>query len=325
MRIIKLSTTVIAISLFLMACNSNQPQQSANVAPNPNNATVSDEQSGYWAKDNLDLQRVGDLLERSNSPQELEGYLNSNDGINNLDLNGDGYVDYISVDEYQDRGDNERGLSLYTRYGPNDVQELGTVLFYRDDNRSPGARILITGNDQIYGDNNYYETNWVDRTIGLVSSLFGKRDTYYRSPYYYNNYPANYQAYQVVETPFYRTRIERLYPQPIFVYTASPAFITRIKIKSPNNGLHLGQIYARLAKPTKEQGEFLKNNPGRPKAIKSDKDDKGGKQDDKGGKRDDSSKPDKQPKDDRKINGPDAKPSKPEKNEQNKGKGKGKQ
>lgn len=299
--------------MFLMACNTNQPQQTEKVQPVVNNGALTAgmfDANDYWAKDNLDLQRVGDLLERSKSPQEFEGYLNAYDGINNLDLNGDGYADYISVDEYQDRDDNSRGLSLFSRFGPGLVQELAQIIFYRDEPRNTGARVLMFGNDQIYGDNQYYETNWLDRSVGIASQLFGNRDTSYRSPYYYNNYPEDYRSYQVVETPFYRTRVEQLYPRPVFEYTANPAWITKIKIKSPNNGLHLGQIKARFVKPTKEQAEFLKNNPGRPpfvKAEKADKDDKG----DKGGKKDDASKPDGQPKEDRKADTDKGDPSKP--------------
>ena len=95
MRIIKLSTTILSIGLFLMGCNTNQPPQTANIAPMPPDGTTAEAltEGEYWAKDNLDLPRVGNLLERSNSPEEFESYLNSNDGINNLDLNGDGYVD----------------------------------------------------------------------------------------------------------------------------------------------------------------------------------------------------------------------------------------
>ncbi|MGB5014711.1 MAG: hypothetical protein WBO68_11860, partial [Pyrinomonadaceae bacterium] len=172
--------------------------------------------------------------------------------------------------------------------------------------------------DQIYGDNNYYETNWADRTIGLVSMLFGNRTESYRSPYYYGNYPPQYQTYQVVDTPYYRTRIERLYPQPIFVYTANPVWISKIKIKSPNNGLHLGQIKARLVKPTKEQEEFYKVNPRVVKAVKADKDDnsdkkdKGGKDDDKGIKPDNDQKADPS-KNDRKNETPGINPNQPSK------------
>jgi hypothetical protein len=317
-RPIKLSATIFAASLFLIACNSNQPQQTAQVDPNANNVTITQrvpDQNEYWAKDNLDLQRVGNLLERSKSPQQFESYLNSNDGINNLDLNGDGYADYISVQEYQDRGTNERGLSLFSRFGPDLIQEIATIILYRDNLRSPGARILLTGNDQIYGDNYYYEANWMDRSLGIANLLFGNRNTYYTSPYYYNNYPNDYRTYQVVDTPYYRTRIERLYPQPVFVYTTNPDWITYIKIMSPNNGLHLGQIKARLVKPTQEQEIYFKNNPRGPKGVKADKPDDADKGDkgNNGGKKDDVGKPDDQPKENPKPMTKDDKPGKPDK------------
>jgi len=203
----------------------------------------------------------------------------------------------------------------------------------------------------MYGDNYHYETNWLDRSLGIANMLFGQHETYYRSPYYYNNYPENYRTYQVVETPYYRTRVEQLYPQPVFVYTNNPVWINNIKIKSPNNGLHLGQIKARFVKPSKDQEDYLKNNPGRPpfakfdkpeRQDKFDKDDRGPKKDDQGGKKDEPSKSEGKPKDDRKHQGEDVRPSKPGKGEnpngekhnpksekqdnggQNKGKGKGK-
>ena len=280
MNIVKLFTPVFLISLFLVGCNRNPAPQVTTVVPEENDPAMADTlEDDYWAKDNLDLERVGNLLERSDSPEEFERYLNEEDGINNLDLNGDGYVDYISVEEYGDRDDGQRGLSLFSRFGPNAIQEIATLLFYRDGPNYPGSRILINGNEQLYGDNNYYEANWLDRSIGLVSTLFGRRDNYYRSPYYYDNYPPDYVAYEVVDTPIYRTRVERLYPQPVFVYTTAPVFISKIKIKSPNNGLHLGQIKARLVKPTKEQAEFWKNNPRGPKMGKFAKDDKPGRDD----------------------------------------------
>jgi hypothetical protein len=266
-KIIKLSLTFIVVGLFLIGCNQ-QPQQTATTeqypADNANVPPTNDElsdQLDYWAKDNLDLQRVGNVLQRSKSPDEFERYLNEPGGINNLDLNGDGYVDYISVDEYPNYDDYGRGLSLYTRFGPDQVQEIGTVVFYRDDLNAPGARILITGNDQIYGDNHYYETNWLDRGIAIASMLFSPHTTYYHSPYYYDYYPSDYVAYEVVEPPIYRTRIAQLWPAPVLVYTTAPTFIDKIKFKSPNNGLHLGQIKARLVKPTKEQAEFIKTHP----------------------------------------------------------------
>lgn len=318
MSFIKLSITVLAFSSFLAGCASNQPQQTVNPDPVAYTVPQNGDSDDYWAKDNLDLQRVGELLQRSNSPEEFESYLNSNDGINNLDLNGDGYVDYIGVQEYQDRDDNSRGLSLFSRFGPELIQEIAQIVLYRDSPNWSGARVLLRGNEQIYGDNNYYETNWSDRSIGLISTLFGNRTEYYRSPYYYGNYPPQYQTYQVVDTPYYRTRIERLYPQPIFVYTANPVWISKVKIKSPNNGLHLGQIKARLVKPTKDQEDFYKLNPRMAKGSRVEREDdpgkkdKGGKEDDKGMKPNDMPKADPS-KNDRKNETPGINPNQPTK------------
>ena len=263
MGILKLSAAIFIITSFMAACSTNDPQRTATTEPYPNDAvTIDPERDDYWAKDNFDLQRVGSYLEESDDPAEFERYLNDDDGINNLDLNGDGYADYISVEEFEDRDSNSRGLSLFSRFGPDLIQEIARIFLYRDGPNYPGARYLINGNEQLYGDNYYYETNWLDRPTGLATYLFSDHDRY-QSPYYYDNYPSGYRVYEIVETPVYRTRIEQLYPQPVFVYTTAPTFVDKIKIKSPNNGLHLGQIHAKLVKPTKEQAEFLKSNPGR--------------------------------------------------------------
>ena len=263
MRRFELLAAFFVVGLFLTACSTEQTQMQPGIE-----AGLAGD---YWAKDNLDLQRIGDLLERSDSPQEFETYLNEDDGINNLDLNGDGYVDYISVDEFDDRGDYERGLSLYCRFGPDEIQEIAQIIFYREDLDYPGARVLVRGNEQIYGDDFYYETNWLDRTVELIAFLFSPRDDYYQSPYYYDNYPSDYAVYEVVETPVYRTRLERIDPQPVFVYTTAPTVISKVKIKSPHGGERMDKIQAKLAKPTREQVEFIRNNPRRAPVGKPDK------------------------------------------------------
>ena len=265
MKITVFTSIFLLFSLFLAACSTDQTanqQQAANVETNANDALAEAEPiDEYWAKDNFDLQRVGPLLERSENLEEFEAYLNDEDGINNLDLNGDGYVDYISVDEFEDRTDNERGLSLYTRYDDDVIQELGTVRFYRDHYNAPGARILLTGDEHIYGPDHYYETNWLDRALGIVSFLFRPRDNFYRSPYYYDHYPPDYVAYEVVEPPIYISRVQRLYPEPVFVFTHTPRIVTTVTIDSPYDGRWIERVHARMVNPTREQLEFIRRNP----------------------------------------------------------------
>lgn len=269
MRIIKLTITFITISLFFMACNSSQPDDISYSTPNPNSVPQNENVStneDYYLRDNLDLSAVGRLLEKSNNGQEFEYQLNSNNNVNNLDLNGDGYSDYISVSEYENRNDNQRGFTLFDRFGPNDIQEIARIIFDRDRNDDRGARVLLYGNEQIYGDNYYYETNWLDKSLAIANWAFGNRDTYYQSPYYYDNYPDNYESYRVVETPVYRTRIQEYYPEVIFVKTVSPTMI-QIKIKSSYKDKSSDKIFGKLAKPTKGQDDFRKNNPNKPEFV----------------------------------------------------------
>lgn len=270
MRFIKLSLTFFTIGLFLMACGSSQTDETVYTEQNPDivaeNEIYTDE-TDYVAKDNLDLEAVGDLLQRADNAEEFEYLLNNNDnGVNNLDLNGDGYTDYLSVAEYDDNYDNQRGFTIFDRFGPNEIQEIASIIFDRDRFDAPGARILLRGNEQIYGDDNYYETNWLEKSLAIASWVFNDRNDRYESPYYYENYPEYYETYRVVETPVYRTRVREYYPERVFIRTNNPT-ITNIRIKSSYKDKSIDKIYAKLAKPTREQKDFRKNNPRRPEFV----------------------------------------------------------
>ncbi len=269
MKSIKLLTTLLAITLFFTACEQTQTETPRTLISKSDTETTALTESDnnydgdYWAKDNLDLQAVGNLLEKSDSAEDFEYRLNSDNGINNLDLNGDGYVDYISVAEYDDRPDNRRGFSLFNKFDGNDIQEIATLIFDRDRTDRRGARVYLTGNEQIYGSNNFYEGNWLDKGLNIANWIFSDRDDDYRSPYYYDNYPDNYDAYRVVETPVYRDRITQYMVNPAMTKITTPT--TKIKIKSPYAGRSYNGIYARLAEPTEEQKIFFENNPKPPK------------------------------------------------------------
>lgn len=260
MKFFKLSLISFTIALIFTACGFNRTE----TASTDQDPTVGEIAVNTWARENLDLPAVGALLEKADDAEEFEYLLNSEEGVNNIDLNGDGYVDYISVREFDDRYDNQRGFSLYSMFGPDLIQEIAQIIFYRDRSDYPGSRVLLVGNDQIYGDDYYYETNWLDRSVPIASWIFADRESFYRSPYYYDYYPDYYDVHEVVETPVYVTRIREHYYEPVFVQTAQPVYVTNIKIESPNKGRSWDRIYARLAKPTGEQVEFRKNNPNRP-------------------------------------------------------------
>src|SRR5688572_4998478 len=188
MRVIKLSLAIFTITLLMLACGSSPADETISSDSTLNEIPENEIASGettYWAKENLDLRAVGALLERAETAEEFE-YLLNNEGVNNLDLNGDGYVDYISVAEYDDRDDDQRGFTLFNRFGADEIQEIASIIFSRDRQDVPGARVLLTGNEQIYGDNYNYETNWLDTSLAIANWVFSNRNERYESPYYYD-------------------------------------------------------------------------------------------------------------------------------------------
>lgn len=277
MKFFKLSLIFFISALFLTACTKSDVEQVYN---DSYQGGVGAPGFGYdndsvWARENLDLQAVGELIPLADDAAEFEYLLNNQDGINNLDLNGDGYADYISVREFDDREDDERGFSLYSMFGPDEIQEIATIIFdrngYNDGYNYPGARVLLTGNEQIYGDDYYYESNWLDRSLPIAGWLFNDRDDYYRSPYSYNSYPDYYEPYPVVETVVYRERIREYYPEPVFVYTAQPTFVENVRVVSPYREKTMTKVYANLAKPTRQQFEFKEKNPNVKEVVRTNR------------------------------------------------------
>ena len=76
--------------------------------------------------EDLDLYAVLDLLEESENLEEFEKALNDEEkGINNLDLNEDGEVDYIKVDESVE--ENTHLIILQVEVEENDFQDVATI------------------------------------------------------------------------------------------------------------------------------------------------------------------------------------------------------
>lgn len=267
MSVSKLFIITVLSALFLVGCDYIPGSDVISDVPAETEGEYEYESAeGVWAKDNLDLEIVGDLVEEADDAREFERMLNREDGINNLDLNGDGYADYISVREFEDRTDNQRGFSLFSRFGPEDIQEIASIIFDRDRPDRDGARLYILGNERIYGDDRYYEANWLDKSLAIADWVFGDRDEYYVSPYYVDNYPDYYDEYAVVDTPVYRDRITKYQVNPAMTKITTPT--EKIMIKSPYPGRSYRRAHMKMAKPTREQVVFYRSRPERPDFVK---------------------------------------------------------
>lgn len=149
--------------------------------------------------DNLDLQELGELVKDSRNAQNIERELNQNGSINNLDLNNDGNVDYITVTEYGNG--NSKGFSFTVDLG-NRKQEVATIVINRENGY---ATMNIQGDQRLYGQSAYYQSNYSLSELLIMSYLFSYHTPYY-SPYRYGYYPTYYHSYRYVPVHQYQSR-----------------------------------------------------------------------------------------------------------------------
>jgi len=206
----------------------------------------------------LDLQALGELAKKSKDAQTLENELNKENSINNLDLDGDGKVDYISVTEYGD--DQNKGLSLTTQIknaetNKVDTQEVATIQFSKNTDNT--GNMQIAGNQNVYGNNANYHSSFNSGDMLLMMYLFSYHP-FYRSPFYYGYYPAYYHPYSRVPAGAYAARTST-YTKSTTVHR-TPATSTntqRSTIKSPNSSRNSSFVANHsLNSPTKSQKSF---------------------------------------------------------------------
>lgn len=98
--------------------------------------------------DNFNLQGALELFKKSASPQDFEERLNSPDAkVNNLDLNGDGYIDYIRVFDREDR--NVHVFILQAVISERESQDVAVIELEKQANGK--AVLQIIGDEDLYG------------------------------------------------------------------------------------------------------------------------------------------------------------------------------
>lgn len=199
----------------------------------------------------LDLRAVTNLARTSKTPGELEEKLNSSStGVNNIDLNDDGKVDYIKVTEYGDGSD--RGFSLSTEISPGEEQEIATIVFSQSDGK---VAVQTTGHSSLYGPNHYYRSSFglSDALLwGYILSNHGS----YRSPYGYGNYPGSYGGgWSRRSNADYASRNARYRTMSPAMPSGTPPI--RSSATSPNAGKQAARARM-VANPTQAQRSFAK-------------------------------------------------------------------
>ncbi len=137
----------------------------------------------------LDLQAVAAAFAEAKSVKEFEMLLNSSRYmINNLDLNGDGYIDYLRV--LETRKGYYHALLIQACIAPGLFQDVATLVAERRTNL---LYVEVIGDPYLYGYNYIVRPTFVKRPP--MWDMFGKPTyTTWNSPYYHGHWPSYYQC-----------------------------------------------------------------------------------------------------------------------------------
>lgn len=218
--------------------------------------------SNVEAADGLDLQAVGELVKQAKDAQDLERKLNREGGVNNLDLNADGKVDFLHVTEYGN--ERAKGFSLTVQPAAGETQEVATIEIEKSGSADSGepekADVYVRGNEQIYGtQHHHYHHSYPVGSMLLMAYLF-RPHPFYMSPFGFGYYPPYYGGgYARVSRTSYATRTRSLTAGS----TARPAGNRPSSVQSPNRGKVANRgIRASLRNPTQSQRSFRARTSG---------------------------------------------------------------
>jgi len=204
------------------------------------------------AADGLDLEALTATVKEVSSGEELEKTINSANGINNLDLNADGEVDYIRVTEYGDR--ESYGFSLTVQPEEREEQEVATIEISKEDD---DTLVQTTGNQHIYGSGHVYHSHFPVTSFLLWSYFLTPRWTPYYSPWHYGYYPTYYSSYRTIPHTRYVTRTRTVTQKSTVSRVSDPSKIKNTGLANPNKGKVANKgIKRSLANPTATQKQF---------------------------------------------------------------------
>ncbi len=160
-------------------------------------------ESSNYSQD-LDLNAVSSLFGESQDLAQFEWRLNDPSlQISNLDLNGDGAVDYLRVIETS-RG-NLRVIVIQAIIGRDRYQDVATIEVFRES--SSYTRVQVIGDPYIYGDGYIIQPYYGYTPV--IFNYFWTRPHYtpYYSHYRWGYYPNRYRTWRPHPTPYYNRQI----------------------------------------------------------------------------------------------------------------------
>jgi len=173
--------------------------------------------------DNFDLPGALELFKKSSTPEEFEKALNKNDNeVNNLDLNGDGEVDYVKVVDNKDG--NAHTMVLQVAVAKNEIQDVAVIEI--EKTKDGNAHIQIVGDEELYGKDYIIEPK--DEKTASSSSEKIKSDAETDDVYKSKDEKSNFNNNTNSNTVYYNNDPNvyvNVYYWPMVQYVYAPAYI----------------------------------------------------------------------------------------------------
>jgi hypothetical protein len=211
----------------------------------------------------FNLSGVLEVIPSSNGPEYLENFINQPNGINNLDLNNDGMIDYVNVIEYQS------GYFHLIDTAVDPACELATIVMRNNGNGY--ADVYIQSNTSYFADS--YLVTQLPINVGFCRFVF-VRHTLFVSRFSARTLPGNFRTSRVgtVTQKVVTTKktVVRSVPQEQrreTIYKAQPA--TAQNVQKPSlinkNGDTQKNFEVNKDKMVPGFGASANNNPAQPK------------------------------------------------------------
>ncbi|MGQ9896974.1 MAG: hypothetical protein ACUVR8_05400 [Acidobacteriota bacterium] len=184
------------------ACSSSRPAPQPVSAPPAKPSTVA--ATSNVPGQGLDLQALIGLTKQAKDAESLERLLNQPGSINNLDLDEDGQVDYIRVQEYG--GGSTKNFSFVALLKNGQEQEVANLVIEQTPGQ-PEANVQVQGHPAVYGPNVYYSAVLPIATALFLAWALTPRPAFYVSPYGFGAFPTYYRPYAPAPMAVYRTTV----------------------------------------------------------------------------------------------------------------------
>ncbi|MBQ5424135.1 MAG: hypothetical protein IIU33_02810, partial [Bacteroidales bacterium] len=136
--------------------------------------------------DDFDLKAAASLFGESKDIEDFENKLNDESiGISNLDLNGDGDIDYLRCVETVENGDHY--IVIQAVLAKDIYQDIATI-YVKKDVETKNITVQVIGNEYIYGRNYIVEPVYIYRPV-IYNWFWDPYWHYWHSPYYWGYYP----------------------------------------------------------------------------------------------------------------------------------------